>query len=378
MYQCSDAFHTAVAEGKEQMPLLIFENAVFTREDIDVESGIEFDDSFCTDTDVAIGKTPSNEIRFAIFNDDRLLNNYKFGEFTATIGVLIAEKGYTQSGSVMVTTGKAQYIGADERPYLRRNGTAVAVQPTFAVKALLGYDGKLWAFGDSGQCAAYNDSTGAIIANSKINSFMRNKVKTWSGKGIYYNTSSRMLFIYEAGNRKQYEFVPLGVFDADRPNVPDQIRIDMDCFDRMQKFDKDMPSASELGISYPTTIKTLMQKMCGYVKVPYKDENFLNSGLTIGSEPDDFSNVTMRTVLGWIAEAAASNARFNRDGLLVMDWYRSTNQSYAETDYSEFEPYWYETKKIDKLYNRKTSEGTDVTVGTGSNAYVIQDNPFLN
>ena len=378
MYAVSQAFHTAVAEGKPQKAMLIFKDAVFTHEDIDVETGIEFDDTFNTENDLAIGKTPSNEIRFALFNDDRLLNNYEFGEFIATIGVLIGTDTYTQAGSVMLTTKYASYIGASKAPFLRRNGSAMRVQPSFAVKSLLAYDKKLWAFSETGQYAVYNDTNGEnITSQNPVNAFMRNKAKGWAGKGIYYNNSTRILFIYEAGERQRYEFCPLGVFDADRPNVPDQIRIEMDCLDRMQKFEKDMPSASELGVSYPTTIKTLYTKMCDYLGVPYKDENFINATAEIASEPEDFKNVTMRTVLGWIAEAAASNARFNRDGILVMDWIRSTDQTCTESDYSDYGPYWYETKKISKLCVKDTSESEDTEIGSGDNTYLIQDNPLL-
>lgn len=379
MYAASNDFRRAVANNNPQMALLIFKDAVLTHEDIDVEAGIEFDDNFNLERDLAIGQIASNELRFTAVNETRLLNNYEFGEFVATIGVLVGTNTYTQAGSVMVTTGNATYIGADDRPYLRRNGGPVQTQPSFAVKSLLGYDGKLWAFSDDGRYAVYNDANGAnITSENPLNAFMRNKSIGWNGKGIYYNPSSRILFIYEAGVRERYEFVPLGTFIADRPDVPDQIRVSMTCYDRMQKFEKDMPDAGTLGISYPTTLGTLFVKMCEYVGVPYRTASFLNSGATIDSEPEAFENATMRTVLGWIAEAAASNARFDRDGYLIMDWLRTTSQLYNENDYSEFEPFWYETQKIDKLYSRDTTAGEDTTVGSGNVGYLIQNNPFIS
>lgn len=378
MYAASNEFHQAVANGNPQMALLIFKDAVFTHEDIDVDTGIEYDDNFNMEKDIAIGQTPSCEIRFALFNDDRLLNDYEFGEFTATIGVLIGTNTYTQAGSVMVTTGYATYIGSDSAPHLRRNGSPVQVQPNFPVKSLLGYDGKLWAFSEDGRYAVYNDATGAnITSENTLNAFMRSKSVRFSGKGIYYNPSSRILFIYEAGERSRYEFVPLGVFNAERPNAPDQIRIDMDCMDRMQKFEKDMPTADELGISYPTTIGNLFKKLCDYVGVPYRTTTFINSSATIDSEPEAFKNSTRRAVLGWIAEAAASNLRFDRDGYLKFDWLKDTGQAYDESMYSEYEPYWYETQTVNKLYNRDTTSGEDTTVGNGDIGYLIQNNPLL-
>lgn len=378
MYNASEEFHLAVQNGNHQMPLLIFSDAVFTQEDIDVDKGIEFDDNFNMESDIAIGQATSNEIRFSLFNDKRLLNNYEFGQFVATIGVHINTDSYQQTAPVMLTTNYARYAGNNSAPYLRRNGVSVSVQPTFPVKSMLGYNGKVWVFSDDGRYAVYNDATGEnITCGSHVNSFMLNKSKGWVGKSFFYNPNSRRLAIYYGGERMWYEFVPLGVFIADRPDVPDQILVSMTCYDRMTLFDVDMPSSSELGISYPTTIGNLFVKMCNYVGVPYATNNFINSNATINEEPDDFQSATMRQVMMWIAEAAGSNARFNRDGLLVMDWIRNTAQSYAEGDYMDFQPTWYETTVVDKLYNRDSTKGIDNTVGTGRNGYLIQDNPLL-
>lgn len=383
MYKCSTAFHDAVREGNKQMPLLIFRDAVFTETDIDVDTGIEFDDNFNMEENLAIGQVTANEIRFSLFNDDRLLNNYEFGEFTALLGVLLRTRTYVQRGTTMVVTQRATYIGNNEEPYLQRDGTAVAVQPTFPVAALLGYDGKVWAFSADGQYKVYNDATGADVTEANpVNAFMLNKSLRWAGMGIFYNASTRFLAIYRGGTCEQYEFVPLGVFDAERPNVPDQIRIDIRAYDRMKKFDDDMPSAEELGISYPTTLRNLRNKLCDYVDVPYRTASFINQNATADDPATDSGRVTMRTVLGWIAEAAGSNARFDRDGYLVMDWLRFGQDDEPvlemdEHDYTEFGPYWYRTKAITKLCNRNTRSGEDTVLGDRKQTYLIQDNPFL-
>ena len=67
MYSASEAFHNAVANGAHQMALLIFDDAVFTNDDINVTAGIEFNDYFNTEEDLAIGQALSNEISFSIF-----------------------------------------------------------------------------------------------------------------------------------------------------------------------------------------------------------------------------------------------------------------------------------------------------------------------
>lgn len=378
MYPASSAFHEAVANGNDQKALLIFPDCVFTDDDISVENGIEFHDYFNTEEDLSIGQANSNEISFSLFNDERLLNNYEFGDFLATLGVLVGSETYEPYGSVMVTTVYATYIGNATYPFLLRNGTVLPSQPSFPVASFLAYDGKVWCFAEDGRFAVYEDATGVNVTSShSLNSFMRNKVKGWKGKGIFYNKSSRILFIYQGGKRRRYEFVPLGHFTAERPKAPDVIQIDLNCYDYMQKFDVDMPSAAALGISYPTTVGHLFERMCAYVGVEYKSSTFINSDAVIPAEPVDFENAAMREVIKWIAEAAGSNARFDRDGKLVMDWLRQTEQRYEANGYREFNPCWYETKKVTKLYNRDTQEGTENVLGSGSEGYLIQDNPFL-
>ena len=378
MYPCSDAFHEAVRQGQEQKALLIFDDCVFTDDDIVIDNGIEFHDYFNTEEDLSIGQATSNEISFSLFNDDRLLNNYAFGDFTATLGVLIGEGVYQQSGSVMITSPdtNAKYIGSNDPPYIRRNGMALSPQPSFAVKSILVYDGKVWCFSRDGRHAVYKDSDGSNITGANpLNDFMKKKTQSWDGKGISYK--DRMLIIQQAGRWKKYEFVPLGRFTAERPKAPDVIQIDLTCYDLMQKFDVDMPSDAALWLSYPLPLKTLFEYMCWYVGVDYVSSDFINSTATIDSRPADFDSVTMREVIKWIAEAAGSNARFNRDGKLELAWLRQTGRSYNANAYREFNPYWYETKKVTKLYNRSTQDAEDNTVGDGNEAYLIQDNPLL-
>ncbi len=378
MYPCSDAFHRAVRDGNKQKALLIFSDCVFTDVDLRVDNGIQFNDYFNTEEDLCIGQVNSNELIFTLFNDERLLNDYTFGDFLATLGVHIGNGSYLQTGVAMVETDYGRYVGYMEYPFLRRNGSAMAVQPSFAVQSLLAYDGKVWAFSNDGRYAVYDDVTGANVTGANpVNNFMKQKSKTWVGKGIKYGKSTRLLDIYEGGKMERYEFCPLGWFIAERPKAPDKIQIDFTCYDFMQKFETDMPTAAQLGISYPVTIGNLFVKMCEYLGVAYKTDTFINSTAVINREPDAFSSATMRDVLRWIAEAAGSNARFDRDGVLALEWLRSTTQVYEAGGYREFNPYWYETRKVTKLYNRDTQGNAEKTVGTGDEGYLIQDNPLL-
>ena len=374
MYNASSEFHEAVANGAHQIALLIFDDAVFTNDDINVTSGIEFNDYFNTETNLSIGQALSNEISFSIFNDSGLLNDYEFGDFTATIGAQIGNETVTANGTIQVHSGSHTYVAYSSSPYLKCDGTAVSSQPARAIKSMLIYNGILYCLLANGVVIGYKDSNGSTQSVS-VNNFMKAQMAKWEGKGIYYE--NRMLQIWQGTNLRTYEFVPLGVFNAERPNVPYVNEIHFTCYDKMQRFEKDMPGDAELGITYPVTFSSLYIKMCTYVGVQYQSTYFINSTAQLSARPEEFDNATMREVLQWLAEAAGSVARFNRDGILTMDWLRSTDVTIGENGYSEFNPYWYETKRVDIVYNRASSGDYEYTLGGGTEAYLIQDNPLL-
>lgn len=376
MYQASTAFHNAVASGAHQIPLLIFEDAVFTNADLNVSDGIEFNDYFNTEEDLSIGQALSNEISFTLFNDFGLLNDYEFGDFTATIGAMIGAETYTVDGTVQAVSDSHTWVAYSSSPYLKRDDTAVASQPTSPVISMLIYKDIVYCMLQNGTAKCYKDSTGTYQNSIDVNDFMLAQMRKWAGKGVFYK--DRILNIWERGLLRTYEFVPLGCFTAERPNVPSVIEIHFTCYDYMQKFEKDMPTAAELGISYPITIGGLLEAMCNYAGVEYRSSSFINSTAVLTKHIEEFDNVTMRDVISWIAEAACSNARFDRDGYLIMDWIHSTNQSLNESNYSEFNPYWYETKRVTDLCNRASNGEYDVRVGSGGDeVYLIQDNPLL-
>lgn len=378
MYAASNAFHEAVADGEPQMALLIFDDAVFTNDDIDVEKGIEFNDYFNAEEDLSIGQALSNELSFAIFNDEGLLDNYEFGDFLATIGVKIDSTTVSEAGVVQASSTSHTYVAYTSSPYLKRDGVAVSSQPASIVKSILIYDGKVYCKLANDTIKVYKDSNGTEQSYT-ANNFMLAQMDKWAGKGIFYNKSTRILQEWEGTTLDTYEFVPLGYFTAERPNIPAVNEINFTCYDYMQKFEPDMPSDSELNISYPITIGNLFVAMCNYAGVQYRTSTFINSTATISKRLDDFDSVTMRDVLQWIAEAAGSNARFDRDGYLIMDWLRTTQQQFDENNYVEFNPYWYKTKQIQQLQNKASNgEYKYIRGSTGNvNGYLIQDNPLL-
>ena len=289
------------------------------------------------------------------------------------------------NATVQIHTAQHSFVAYSASPYLKMDGMAVTNQPAKAIVSMLVYKGRLYCLLENNAVVVYNESTGTIVSGVQINEFMKAQMAKWAGKGICYGEltaeGTKLLKIWKGMNLRTYEFVPLGVFIAERPNVPYVNEMHFTCYDRMQDFEDDMPSDNDLGLIYPLYFSDLYIALCNHVGVPYESDggtvSFINSNAQLSARPEAFDNATMRDVLKWIAEAACAVARINRDGYMKLDWIRDTNVEIDETGYSEFSPYWYETARIGKLYNQASNGDYEYTTGFGDEAYVIQDNPLL-
>lgn len=392
MYTASQEFHDAVANGAHQIALLIFDDAVFTNDDINVTNGIEFNDYFNTEEDLTIGQALSNEIRFSVFNDHGLLDEYEFGDFTATIGAQTGNETVTANGTIQVQSASHTYVAYSASPYLKRDGTAVSNQPAREIVSMLVYNGLVYCLLNNNAVIAYKDSNGAT-QSVNVNSFMKAQMAKWAGKGIAYTKASGenwKLRIWKGTNLRTYEFVPLGRFMAERPNVPTVNEINFTCYDLMQRFEKDVPADTQLedayiakyggNYNYPVSLMKLLKAVCAYANVPIDSStasSFINSSATISARPDEFDNATMREVIQWLAEAAGSVARFTRDGELKFDWLHLTGPEMDENGYIEFRPYWYEVVAASGLVNRAADGSYNNVIGMEDDGYLIQDNPLL-
>ena len=212
----------------------------------------------------------------------------------------------------------------------------------------------------------------------QLKTFQFGTFTAWLGARIDSGTpasGTKTKTFTEGGVSRTYQFTPLGTFIAARPNIVSTKTIDVDANDQMTLFDVEMPGDTALNLTWPSTLGNLFVKMCNYVGVNYVSSTFTNSTLSVASRPKAFNNATMRDVLGWIAEAAGSVAKFDRDGRMKLAWFNTVNKTYTESDYSDFTPYRYETAAVNKLSVRK--DGSEHVTGSGSNAYMILNNPFI-
>lgn len=374
MYACSDAFHAAVANNNPQMALFIFDDCVITNEDIDIDMGVELTDYFCTTEDIGIGEALSNELRFKLMNEKQLLNDFPFGEFTALLGVQISEASY--GGGLSLSYGGHTFAGgAVSGKRLTKDGVATANQPPFSVVSMAAVNNKVYCFSERGQIYAVYAGTGKTAPLTSYD-FMVEKASRWGGCTYSYENrilTIRIIDVNGEGFELKYEFVPLGIFTAERPAVVDDVQLDMTCYDRMKKFDADM----DVDVNYPTSLLELLRQVCRSEGVELETTSFINASLTVAEKPDKFDRCTKRDVIAWIAEAAGSNAKISRDGMLRLAWLQSTSQSFDESTYTECRPFYYTTPAVNKLVVRDLGAGSDTNVGSGDNPYLIQDNPFL-
>lgn len=92
MISVSNAFVTALHSGAPQRWAFIWDadGTILTNEDISVEDGVSYDETFCSETDLTIGLTPSSRMSFTMLNANYQWLNFPFGKFTAKLGVRIA------------------------------------------------------------------------------------------------------------------------------------------------------------------------------------------------------------------------------------------------------------------------------------------------
>lgn len=232
----------------------------------------------------------------------------------------------------------------------------------------------------AGLCPSSEIRFDLLNDRGQLNDFTFGTFKAWLGARIdsaVPAAGAKTKVFMEDGTPRTYEFTPLGVFLADRPAVVRKKILSITANDRMTLFDVPMPSPEDLGVSYPTTLEELFRRMGSYLKVLCSAEAFMNDTLVVPKEPEAFCGATMRDVLGWIAEAACSIARFDRDGVLEFAWFHATDKAYDEHGYTEFTPSWYETAAVDGLHVRNADSEEKTMLGLESNVYLIEDNPFL-
>lgn len=183
---------------------------------------------------------------------------------------------------------------------------------------------------------------------------------------------------------------PLGVFRIELPVKRKVQLISCTGYDQMQVLN-DIADTWWNGLDFTggLTIESILNSMVtqlGLHLSATSSTSMVNKTLSFTTPPIDSVERTYRDILGWIAEATGTVAHFNRDGELDMRQYLTpqiggsnividtdtTGNQCLSIDVAE-----YSVSQIDALTIKLTTSDQGVTVGSGTNAYIIMDNPFL-
>lgn len=380
MLKVSEAFRTAIRNSAPQRALLRFSNATFGNSDISITGGgIRLTEIINGDTNLHYGLCSSARLEASIINHNNLLEKFEFGEFQASLGVLTkTEKLPYDSWSFVVTKqGNVFTVGADGQLYA--NGRLANLQTGWPLRLLVLENDDFYAFGDAGTTLFGRIASDGVTINQlenpvRINAVMWNKIERLMKSKVGYRIENDVLVEYSKGRADTYEFAPLGTFIAPKPSVLRKVVIELEAEDRMQLFDSDL---SDVNFTYPLTMTQAYNALCQSVGVESVTQNIPNGDLSLTKKPDLFDGATKRDVLGWIAEASATYARFNREGKLELTRFNETGMEYDEHDYVSASPSAYSVKPYGKLHIRNADSNIEQVVGEGDNAYLIQDNPFL-
>ena len=173
----------------------------------------------------------------------------------------------------------------------------------------------------------------------------------------------------------QQQYYRMGFYTVDEPSKANGL-ISLELLDNMWKFD--VPFSS-VNITYPATIRTIIQAICSYcgVSLSANSQTFNGYNFSISEAPDVKDDMNCREVLQYLAMIGCNFCIIDSTGYLVLRWY-DVNYTTATTDVFE--------------YNQSTSFGTedieitgvkfvidDTAYTRGTAGYVLElENPFVN
>lgn len=183
---------------------------------------------------------------------------------------------------------------------------------------------------------------------------------------------------------------PMGVYKIDLPVKRKVQLISASGYDQMQLLNVVADNWwNGLDWSGGLTMLQIVQSMAATLGLHLSANTataLVNSSVSFTASPFTSIEMTYRDILGIIAEATGTIARFDRDGSLDLRWFDAaqiageTVEISADTvgtqclsvDIAE-----YQAAQIDALQAKSTEADVGVTVGTGNNTLVIFDNPLL-
>ena len=141
-------------------------------------------------------------------------------------------------------------------------------------------------------------------------------------------------------------------------------------YDAMTLLDKPI---SVLNISYPVTVSALATQIATYMGCTVSGT--INNGSLSVSELDELT--TIRTVLGYIAEASGCSVKVDGSDHLCFMYYADSGTTITASEYISLNVADYTCAAIDNVTIFNSEGEIQATAGSGSNSLFIGQNPFL-
>ncbi|QUH21071.1 hypothetical protein [Alkaliphilus sp. B6464] len=167
---------------------------------------------------------------------------------------------------------------------------------------------------------------------------------------------------------EEWEYVPLGRFNIDSVN---KLRntIEIKAIDNMINLDKPYSLSN---LSYPANLYKIYVNTCNVCDVLPGTISFPNMNHMVQSRPD--GDLTFRDVIGYVGELAGCFVKCNRNGAIVLDWYKPSGVTLGPSNRFDF-------KASDDLVQIKgimaTIDDTTYLAGTEDYAIDLSENPLL-
>ncbi|WP_418223580.1 hypothetical protein [Clostridium isatidis] len=134
------------------------------------------------------------------------------------------------------------------------------------------------------------------------------------GKFNNYIFENKELFLEIALelDNEVFEYVPLGYFIIDTVSKTDNI-IRLEATNRISRLEKEYNS----NLEYPATLLQIANDICNKAGLELKNTSFVNSNYLVEIKPD-YTEITLRRAISYIAELACGYVRIDREGKLEI------------------------------------------------------------
>lgn len=167
------------------------------------------------------------------------------------------------------------------------------------------------------------------------------------------------------------EYCPFGVFFADSISRT-ETSIKLVCYDAMVQLE----ALYQSSLKYPATLLQIAQDIASKAGLTLATTSFPNASFRVATAPN-LAGITLRAALSWVAEAAASFARINRDGALELAFYNAAGTDITAGNYYSLTHDEQPRAAITQVLIRASDDDPGVSQGAAGNTYTITGNPLL-